>query len=125
MRNVLLRMQTDANQGGIEKLSICETHPSYKCQRCGIAADDLSPRLCRPFAPHGGIHGERLDQRGLRYHSPSLCISVRRVHDIFAIGGATATWYLVSLVVSQLIFHAPELDLMTSQHGSTCLPSLC
>ena len=85
----------------------------------------LVPRLCRPFAPHGGIHGERLDQRGLRYHSPSLCISVRRVHDIFAIGGATATWYLVSLVVSQLIFHAPELDLMTSQHGSTCLPSLC
>lgn len=65
-------MQTDANQGGIEKLSICETHPSYKCQRCGIAADDLSPD-CVGLLPPMGVFMVKGWTRGVCAITVLLC----------------------------------------------------
>ena len=48
----VLRMQTDANQGGTEKLSICEMHSSFGVTPpFGLTSDDLAPECAGLLMP--------------------------------------------------------------------------
>lgn len=48
----VLRLQTDANQGGVEKLSICEMHSSFGIDPpYGLTSDDLAPECAGLLAP--------------------------------------------------------------------------
>lgn len=48
------RLQTDANQGGVEKLSICERHPAFGYDvPFGLSPDDVAPELGGLVSPCG------------------------------------------------------------------------